>query len=394
MMLRGSIVTLFLFFLSVLQAHAQRNYAPHSVLSAGNWYRIGVRQEGMYKVDLSLLNALGVNTSGLLSASIRLYGNGGGMLDEDNATPRPDDLYENAIQVFDGGDGSFNGTDYFVFYAQGPHHWEKDSSNQLFRHRKNLFSDTAWYYITIGGTGKRVPLQSLTGNPAISVNSYNERFFYENDLANLLNSGKEWYGEEFNNNPASNLTRSFSLDWPGLQTGSPVTLVTDLAGRSVSAPSMFSVRVNGQNTQSVTVPAVTGQFLDVYAASSVQRTNLSVSQTAVSIAFNWSPGVTGAQGWLNWFELHGRRSLSVNGNNSLLFRDWRSVQPGTVARYTVGNAAEIWEVTNPMDPVKMNTTVAGSQLVFDNDASRLREYAAFSSNTLINPIAGGKIANH
>jgi hypothetical protein len=393
MKLRGSIVTLFLFFLSVLPAQAQRNYAPHSVLAAGNWYKVGVRQEGVYKVDLTLFTALGVNTSGLSSASIRLFGNGGAMLDEHNATPRPDDLYENPIEVFDGGDGSFNGTDYFVFYAPGPHHWEKDSANQLFRHRKNLFSDTAWYYITIGGAGKRVPMQPVAGVPTVSVNSYNERYFYENDRVNFLNSGKEWYGEEFNSNPAANLSRSFSVDWQGLQTGHPLTLVTDLAGRSVGTSSGFLVRVNGQNTQSVPLPAITGQFMDAYASTSTQRNNVNVSQAAVTIAFTWSPAVSGAQGWLNWFELHGRRSLVLNGNNSMLFRDWQSVQPGAVARYTVGNAAEIWETTDPLNPVKMNTTVSGSQLVFDNDASRLREYAAFAANTLLVPLAGGKIAN-
>ena len=106
-----------------LMVVSQRVYAPNSVLSAGNWYKIGVKQEGAYKVDLALLTSLGVSTANLSSASVRLFGNGGSMLDENNAQPRLDDLFENPIDMVDGGDGIFNGSDYFLFYAPGPHRW-------------------------------------------------------------------------------------------------------------------------------------------------------------------------------------------------------------------------------------------------------------------------------
>src|SRR5579875_482477 len=83
---------------------AQRVYLPHSVLASGNWYKIAVQAEGVYKIDVPFLNALGI-LGNIPSAGIRLYGNGGAMLPEANGTPRIDDLAENAIAIFDGGDG-------------------------------------------------------------------------------------------------------------------------------------------------------------------------------------------------------------------------------------------------------------------------------------------------
>ena len=74
---------------------AQRNYAPNSVLANGNWYRMGVLKEGVYKVDINLFTSMGITTTNLSSSSIRLYGNGGDMLAEDNSKPRIDDLFEN-----------------------------------------------------------------------------------------------------------------------------------------------------------------------------------------------------------------------------------------------------------------------------------------------------------
>ncbi len=396
MKLRGPIVTVLLFFLSTGQVFSQRNYATHSVLATGNWYKIGIRQEGVYKIDLAFLSSLGIVTTNLSSASIRLYGNGGAMVDENNTTVRADDLIENAIQVTDGGDGILNGQDYVTFYAPGPHRWEKDSASQLFHHRKNLYTDTAWYYITVVGTGKRIPLQQPVAGPTVTVNSYNERYFYENDLVNFLNSGKEWYGEVFSNDPGGTSTRSFAVDWAGLQTGHPVTLVTDLAARSVATAGSFSVSLNNQGVQSVTLPAVTGQFLDIYASSSTRKTAVNVTQANLSLAFAWSSPVAGASGWLNWFELFGRRSLSVTGNSQLLFRDWSSIQAGAVARYTVSNTnagTEIWDITHISNPVKMTVSLTGSQSVFDNDVSRLREYVAFSANNLLVPVAAGKVTN-
>ncbi len=385
-----------LMILCVVQTMAQRSYTTNSILSGGSWYKIAVKQEGIYKVDLNLLAALGITTTNLSSSTIRLYGNGGGMLDENNATTRPDDLFENPIEMVDGGDGLFNGPDYFLFYAPGPHRWLKDSANQSFLHQKNLYSDTAYYYITIGGTGKRMPLQSVAAAPTITVNSFNERYFYENDLVNLLNSGKEWLGEEFNTNLGGSTTRTFTIDWPGLMLNQPVTLATSFASRSVGAASSFSSKINGQQVQALSLPGVSGNFLDVFATAASQRNNTTVTQSSLGVSFTYSPAVSSAQGWLNWFELYGRRNLSVTTNTQLLFRDWQSVSSNAVANYSIANNATpiaVWEITDPLQPVKMNTVTNASQTNFSNDASRLREYVAFTSSTALIPVVLGKIGN-
>ncbi|MBC7848418.1 MAG: hypothetical protein H7Y31_01715, partial [Chitinophagaceae bacterium] len=89
-------------------ASAQRSYAPNSVLSNGNWFKFSVAQPGIYKIDLAFLAQLGVSTSNLSSASVRIFGNGGEMLPEAANGTRTDDLVENAIWIEDGGDGIIN----------------------------------------------------------------------------------------------------------------------------------------------------------------------------------------------------------------------------------------------------------------------------------------------
>ncbi|HEU4632670.1 MAG TPA: hypothetical protein VFS22_01715, partial [Flavisolibacter sp.] len=118
---------------SVLKADAQRTYKPASVLASGNWYKISVSREGVYKLDVPFLSSLGISGS-IPSAQIRVFGNGGAMLAEANSEPRIDDLEENAIGVMDGGDGLLNGSDYILLFARGPHQWLNDSVNRRFVH--------------------------------------------------------------------------------------------------------------------------------------------------------------------------------------------------------------------------------------------------------------------
>lgn len=391
---KGLFTLLWLTLLSMGKGTAQRVYTPNSVLATGNWYRVGVKQEGIYKMDLAFLSGLGISTTALVSSSIRVYGNGGGMVPENNTLPRADDLVENAIEVSDGGDGVLNGSDYISFYAPGPDKWLKDSANKRFTHLKNLYSDTAFYYITIGGQGKRITIKTTANTPTQTVSSYNERYFYENNLVNLLNSGKEWYGEEFNNGPGGSSTRSFPVDWTGLLLSEPVTFISDLAARSTGGSVGFTAKVNAQVVQAVSLPAVSGNFLEPFASAKTQQSHFLAAQPNLAVSFTLDP-VTGAQGWLNWFELHGRRSLAMGSNGILFFRDWQSVAPGSTADFFINNssAASVWEVTDPQQPFKMNSVATGSQLHFSNDAAQLREYVAFTNAAMVAPLALGKINN-
>ena len=374
---------------------AQRTYRSNSVLGSGTWYKISVKDAGVYKIDIAFLSGLGINTSSLNSASIRLFGNGGDMLPEANATPRPDDLEEKAIMVVDGGDGVLNGGDYLLFFSNGADVWLKDSVNKRFTHKKNLYSDKAYYYLSVGGTGKRIPIgqNNLVAN--VSVTSFDDRLFHELDTINFLSSGKEWFGEEFSNTPGHSLTRDFSFNIPNLDISSPVTISTDCLARSISVASRFDVSCNSQLVQQVTIPPVTGGQYDRLAEERQSITIANVSQPNVTLSYRYVPGSFNSQGWLNWFEIFVRRNLSLNGSDQVMFRDWNSVG-NNIGEYVVSGSnstTQVWDVTDPLNPVQMRTNLQGSDCKFVNGCSRLREYIAFNSSNLLQPTSIGRISN-
>ncbi len=393
--MKGNKLLLLAALCMVTVAQAQRQYASNSVLANGTWIKIATTGEGLYKVDFSFLASAGIATNALTSASIRLFGNGGGMMPENNFAVRVDDLVENAIEIADGGDGVFGPGDYFIFYAAGSDRWLKDSLAQSFRHQKNVYSNESFYFITIGGVGRRVGTKAAGASPNTSVNSYDTRLFHETDTLNFLNSGRQWYGEEFSNTPGNSLVRFFGLSIPDIITTSPVSVISKVVARSVGAGSRFELRLNGQLFPSLNLPAVSGNVLDAFAAETEQKFQGMVSSPNINLNYNYTPGSFNGQGWMNWFEMFARSQLRMSAGQ-LNFRDWRSVGVGNLAEFVLQNAnnnTRVWEITNPLNPEKVPSTISGSELRFNNDATRLREYIAFNESSFLVPATVGRINN-
>ena len=87
------------------------------------------------------------------SNSIHLFSNNKGLLNTVNDASRPDDLEQQSIFVFDGGDGLFSQGDYILFYLKGPDRINFDGQN--FNHTKNIYSDSAYCFLNIDNS--RIP---------------------------------------------------------------------------------------------------------------------------------------------------------------------------------------------------------------------------------------------
>ena len=375
---------------------SQRTYKTSSVLASGDWYKIGVSQSGIYRIDIPFMSKLGLNTSNIASSSIRLFGNGQGMLPEACSGKITDDLQEISIVVEDGGDGVFNGSDYLLFYSEGPHQWEQDSVGRTFHYMKNLFSETCYYFLNIGGSGKRIGAGPGFNNPTSVVQSFIGRSSHVLDTFNFLGSGKEWFGEEFANSPGKVLSRTFNMPMPGRIVTQPLTIRARFAARSVGSNSRFAISANGQNFLQLDIPATTSIPTDPFAKTETGTASNVAPQNDVALKIDFTPGSFNAQGWLDGFEIFSTRNLSMNGAGQLAFRDWATVSAGNILEFRIQNASakvRVWDVTIPGNPVLMPTSLTGSELRYVNDGSVLREYVAFSADSAFAPQPVGKINN-
>ncbi len=366
-------------------------YATHSVLATGNWYKLAVKDPGVYKIDISLLNSMGINTLNLSSTSIRLYGNNGAMLPEDNASPRYDDIPENAVYINDGGDGILNGNDYILFYTPGPHQWLP--ATQHFQHQQHLYADSAYYFLNIGGNGKRVVADNSSPAANRTVTSFDYRAFIENDKVNVLASGKRWLDEEMSSQPGKSLSHTLNFDLPpGGVTNTNLRVA--VAAKSVGS-SRFDVMFNQALVQALYPDPVSGNVFDRQVTSVNALLPVSGTQQAASVTLQFIPA-GGASGWIDFVELHARARLAYPAQGVLLFRDRQAVGAGNVVEYKIagGNAqVQVWDVSGELAPIEVRTTFTADTVRFSRDAGNLKEYVAFNPANVPAPKFAGTVAN-
>ena len=360
-----------------------------SVLSAGNWYKIGVTGTGIYKISKQFLASMGMNTS-FDPRNLRVYGNGGAMLPERNNVFYPDDLAENAIYFQGESDGVFDDQDFVLFHAKGPVNWSYDATKGVFRHSKNLYSDTAWYFINTDiGAGKRINSQaqsSLTATHVVDV--FDDYGFIENDEENFLKSGRRWFG----NRMESSSSFSFNMSFAG-STAGPHKLISNLVARNTIATS-FGISVNGLSfNQSVNALGGVG-YLDTYAKEneSVFTINGNLASTNVTVTRQTSSSI----GWIDYLIFNVKKSLNYSGS-PLSFRAQDVTGVGNIAEFRISSASsalKVWEVTNAYDVKEQAYTTSGSQISFIQAADSLRNYVVFNPNSSFNsPIPMGGVNN-
>jgi hypothetical protein len=379
----------------VLFAQGQRRYAAASVLSSGQWAKVSVDHQGVYKVPASLLKNAGL-TSGMPSANIRIFGTGGGVLPESNQPITTDDLPELAIEMNDGGDGVFDGNDFFLFYAPGPDQWMFNPVTRQFEFRKNPYSDQSYYFINFGNTpGKRITEMPVAVNPSTVVVEFDEHYRHELDSINFLRSGKEWYGESFGTQNGRLSSRDFNLNFSGAVVGGDFTFHSEVVGRSFEQPNRMQVLLNGQLLFEHSTPPLVGSLLEPTANMSRKSVNGKLAGNGLAVGYRLNGGSASAEVWLNWFELHFRRTLDLQGLTQLAFRDLKSVAASRTASFSIRNGTgfAVWLVSDPLLPGKLKTSLSGSDLRFANETSQLQEYIAFNPAQLEAPVLLGPVAN-
>lgn len=381
--------------LSLKAGTRSHTYASNSVLQNGKWYKLSTSSNGIYKLSYSFLEGLGIDMSSINPQNLRLYGNGGGMLSEDNIVPRKDDLVENAISFQDNNsNGILDSTDYFLFYGTGPNTWKHDTANcPSFSHVTNLYSDSAYYFLTFDlGVGKRIQNQATSVSAATDVvTSFDDYAFTETENVNFLKSGRDWFGEYFDNIA----TYNFSYQFPNIDGTAPATVKARIASRyqnmSGSSPANYSVVCQSGNVN-IPIPEISGSSYDDYA--NIGSDCFSFNPTSSTTTITVTKQTPDAVAWMDYVEINVRRQLTMSGNQ-LLFRDAKSVGAGHIAQYAINSTIpiQVWDVTDPANVFQQAITLSGSNYQFTLPSDSLKQFVAYTGASYNVPGVSGTVEN-
>ncbi len=381
-----------IFILLFILMHHLVDAQQNSVLSSGDFYKISVENDGIYQLTYSDFQELNISINNIDISSIKLYGNGGGMLPNLNSDFRNSDLQQNAVYIYDdNNNGIFNSEDYLLFFGQSPHEWAFDSIQNIFDYSEHLYSDKNYYFITVdeSSPSKRIEEKQILTNFNKTITSFNDFQVHETNSENLIQSGREWYGERFGVIDKY----SFGFNFPNLVTSHPINIKTSVAARSLNQSS-FNIKANNNFVSNVNVAKIVYDYATPYAFTGFSSNQFTSNSDQINIDFEYNYSENNAIGWLNYLQLNTRRSLQIT-NDNLHFRDIEFLYSSDVGKFIISNAnsnTQVWDVSDILNVKKLPTNLAGNEISFLDSLSNLKTYYAFN-NVFKRPELIGKIEN-
>jgi hypothetical protein len=387
-------------FLFACFFQVQNSFAQSSVLSKGNWIKIGVKTSGVHKIDANFLQKVGLNIAQINPQNIKIYGNGGGMLPQANDIPRAKDLVENAITVEGETDGRFDNQDFILFYGQSPHQISYDSLSNSFRHQFNIYSDTTFYFLTVSDTkGLRIKDQnSVVATSEIST--FDDYIFHEIDTKNILakapfaGSGRLWMGEEF----VDNSEKIFTFNTFGFSANSKL-LITASVGASAFQSTKFLIKANGQNVGNVPLYDIGRDTYADKASLNTQSFNINsdnfINATDLKIGLSFDRDtLKNGLGFVNFIGLQALRNLKLYGNQTH-FRSLESLK-NNFSRFILDESSQnlkIWNISNPQQPQNQLYMLQNQKINFGVETKNLKEFIVHNNSNFLEPISFQKINN-
>ena len=364
------------------------------LLSKGNWVKIAVPNEGVYKLSGAQFKAMGF-TGNVNANQVQLYGMDLTVLSEKVPTGLPDSLMEIAIEMQDGGDGILDDQDQFLFYAQGHYQWVHSAISEAPIRQKITCNDSLYFFLRLGTSGKRISKFNKTGIASKLIQTFAAKWRIEKDSINILNSGKIWLGDPMGIGPGKKTTMTFPLNMEGLQFNTPIFLQSQLAASTYLNDALFNVQLNDQLLSTKLLNPVSGLIFDDAYKIRFDSSTIWLDKTkllkagqslgTVNLQVNFD-ALSSATGWIDYLALHGQRTIGFWGNTGFGF-DYQTSQPkAQLVEFEIQNATtqtRVWDLSQFHQPLSLNPQLGQNAVAkFKADDNARKYFYVFEENKI------------
>jgi len=356
----------------------------NSFLSTGNWYKIAVSQDNIYKISYDKLISLGFSNP----EKIALYGSGGEQLSyyvEDNISPNINQI---PLYIEKGSDGIFNSGDYIMFYVTGPNHWKYDSAKDFFWLNKHNYSSNSYYFLTETDSPLRINSKEISENATQTSNMHIVYSHHEVDNKNIIESGRMWFGESFD----IETTQSFNFNFPNIITNSESKIELGIMTQSKSE-SYFTINIDGETFKITTEKTNYSAYQKgIYSKSLF---NFKAKNSSQTVGLTYNKPFPSSVGWLDYITINNWCKTTYN-NNLLTIQNPSVISPSSITEFSVNNcnsSLRAWEVTNIFNPSQLKLLVNGTVGTFKNNTDILQKQIIFNPANALEPTFISSIQN-
>lgn len=379
-----TLLSLFVFSISVNAINDGNRYAKNSVLAKGNWYKIKTPTTGVYKLTYDELKKMGLSNP----KNVQVYGYGGEMLDESFSTPYIDDLPQVSLWMSKDPQ-NFGSGDYILFYAKGDIKWKYNRINSQFEQTQNPYSSDSYYFVTEAEAGPQL-ISARTATPTGNnvVTTFQDYYLHEKELVNVGETGREYYGENFK----GNTSQTFSVSLPGI-TQDPAKISYNFISKAASGQGTVAISLNGTQIETKKIDQ-TGANDSYTIAKSISSSLASVCLPENKLNFNYTASGTSDKFiHLNYFRVTYTKTLKPYGGST----PFRSVAIQPSIDFKIAEATSntlVLDVTNGIKPVKIDGQLSGGTYSFSASNSEIKEYVLVDlAKSIPSPSVEGKVAN-
>lgn len=369
--------------LYILLLISLKTWAQESVLSEGEWIKISVSKSGIYKIDKAFLDKHAPHFSKVSPGILKIYGGHSGELPQLNSAASTKGLVELPVHLKDE-NNSWDGDDFIAFYARDPHH--VFFSEEKWQHSINPYSDQNFFYISVDGSpSKRITSYS---NPKENSNIETDLPYYhyeEQELYNLLSSGRLWVGPRFNSNysltPVTTDFRSdYLLSYEVLPLGRAIQYLTTVTGTVELKKDTLAGSLYSSNDNSARYNRISNFFAKAFKSQEpFQNIELRLSSESI--------GNVGVH--LNYWSVSYNRLVKYSEGEQIVFRKSASSKTARIQASNFSANTLIWQVK---DAFSVNSLTINDKNVFSLDTGE-SEIIVFDEKSIKTPLFIGKVMN-
>jgi len=344
-------------------------------------WKIPVSADGLYRLSAQELATAGQTVSPAVNA-LQLFNNGGHALSYPTSAEWYNPPYntEVPLRVFDlDQNGLFDNSDYLVFYGKHSSGWFYESSEKEFRYHQNPYNLENIYLLTTAGAG--TARFSASGNAvsgAIPLNTFTNRYHFEEESYNLLSSGPDWYGHRFfgmsgsyshsftvNTEPASAEKSLLRLQLKGgahIKYGDDATYTYKVTTALNSTP-LPNITYR-ENNSTITNPLITmsNSILRMYYKELDPGWLQSGNNT---VSFLYESANEGSVLHLDWLEVYYPEAFRAEGDQLLFYTPLTSTGwQISISNLSNRNDYLLFDVSDPAQPILLeeNLQTTGNQM--------------------------------
>ncbi len=363
-----------------------------SLITNGTIYRLKVPATGIYRIDARYFQEVGISLEGLSTSAFQLYGSDGGMLSQKVVDFAESDLKEIPLWIQGGEDGQFDPEDYILFFAEGADQLIYQEEARKFDYHKNLYDSCSYVFLKIdGNAGKRIAATPFQEVPVIGeINRYLGILHHENDLENLLQSGREWLGENLLDYPDG---VEISVDQIQAFPGFRISASARVISRSGS-PVVINFSFNNAPLGKLELPRLIRFAYGPQALEKTFNKEFLLDDTVCHLNFTLKiENEVNESIYLDYMQLQYSALMNFKGKQNLFWitpeglSGWKRV----IIQDETPGLVQVWDVTDPFQIKDLSTKKSGNSLTFNKLHQSATRIAVFNPAELPNPEWMGKL---